>query len=1108
LEGYTTPTAPIRATIEPSSADQKITWSVTEGNDVVNLVSSSSSAIQAVKEGKATLTATSADKKTADCAVTVVPLALDAKLNGSAPPAEHNGVSAATPLRIRKGSGDKVTVSVTAGKDIPGVSEVKWFKDGTALSTTGQSLALTEDDFKNNKETPIRFEARSGSASVYFYVVAETIKVNQIILEDFTLDLRSDKTKDLAKEILTVLPEDATDKSVTWKSEDPAIVEVNPTTGKATAKSVGVAIITVTANDGSGCEHHCLATVTDDTVPPGALTLDRYNIQFASEKDKPQTLTASVEPELSNNKGVIWTTSDEKVVKLDGIQADNSALTITLVPVAPGEAVITATTAAKGANGEPLKAECKVTVSGIQISHKDKDGKVIYGDATINVGEDLDLDITPLGVAIDLTQEDWLWTSDNASVRVSDVSKGIVSGVSVGEATVTCRNGSTKASIKVTVVDGESGNIVKRTMNEDRYGLGGALTGEKPSITSLSQNICGAAVDYITGLTVKAEQGTLYYGYHSEADTGAGVSNSDKFYASAHGSDKLIERITFVPRDGFSGVAVIPFEAVSKNGEPESYHGEIHITVPAAKEITYVSEDGKAVFFHSGDFSDYCKPMHGYAIASVRFPNPPSERYGYLYYDYPGGGVYASNVPATRRYYSASDPSLDGVAFVPREGYTGTFTIPFNGWDAAGNTFNGTIRITVRRSGEAGSGDIAYTAHSGQRQYFDAQDFVDLCRATTGGTLSYVQFTALPDSAQAVLYAGTNVLSANARHYLSASPRLMDVNILPAANFTGTVTVPFTAADTAGKTFEGSVVVKVTKSGGAAVEIYKTSTGMPVTFARSDFTAACKGVLPESLKSVRFYLPSEASGKLYEGFHDLHSNELLASDTDLEAKALTNLVFVPKGGFSGSVYLSYTATDVKDNTCTGMVRVAVWPASTSEYFNDTKSVPWAVSSIDFLRRYGVVTGATETAFAPIQPMGRGDFILMLSRAYAMPEAGRTSFSDVPTGSYYAQALASAKHEGIASGDASGRFYPAQSVTRQDAALFLYRAMENAGVVSGGSASDLSRFPDGGEVAPYAQEAMGALTSRGIFIGDSQGRLNPTGTLTRAEMAVILHRAIT
>ena len=46
------------------------------------------------------------------------------------------------------------------------------------------------------------------------------------------------------------------------------------------------------------------------------------------------------------------------------------------------------------------------------------------------------------------------------------------------------------------------------------------------------------------------------------------------------------------------------------------------------------------------------------------------------------------------------------------------------------------------------------------------------------------------------------------------------------------------------------------------------------------------------------------------------------------------------------------------------------------------------------------------------------------------------------------------------------------------------------------------------MATDARPAMAAMAQAGVIKGDQAGRLNPTGTLTRAEMATILHRALT
>ena len=105
--------------------------------------------------------------------------------------------------------------------------------------------------------------------------------------------------------------------------------------------------------------------------------------------------------------------------------------------------------------------------------------------------------------------------------------------------------------------------------------------------------------------------------------------------------------------------------------------------------------------------------------------------------------------------------------------------------------------------------------------------------------------------------------------------------------------------------------------------------------------------------------------------------------------------------------------------------------------------------------------------------------------------------------------AHAKALGIATAEADGSFRPNDPVTRQDAMVFLLRAMQAVNrSVPNAYDSYLSRFPDGASVADYARTAMAAMAQAGVIQGNEQGKLNPTGTLNRAEMAVILHRALT
>ena len=159
----------------------------------------------------------------------------------------------------------------------------------------------------------------------------------------------------------------------------------------------------------------------------------------------------------------------------------------------------------------------------------------------------------------------------------------------------------------------------------------------------------------------------------------------------------------------------------------------------------------------------------------------------------------------------------------------------------------------------------------------------------------------------------------------------------------------------------------------------------------------------------------------------------------------------------------------------------------SKDFADTQN-HWAKDAIDFVSARGLVNGMNETTYAPDSSttraqlwtilarqndadlsggntwyekaqnwakakgisdgtdpdaaINRAQMVTMLWRAMGQPAAGSAaSFTDVPTDSYYAQAVAWAVEHGITSGVGSGRFDPDAACTRAQIAAFLYRSMK-------------------------------------------------------------------
>ncbi|MDR1160370.1 MAG: S-layer homology domain-containing protein [Syntrophomonadaceae bacterium] len=181
----------------------------------------------------------------------------------------------------------------------------------------------------------------------------------------------------------------------------------------------------------------------------------------------------------------------------------------------------------------------------------------------------------------------------------------------------------------------------------------------------------------------------------------------------------------------------------------------------------------------------------------------------------------------------------------------------------------------------------------------------------------------------------------------------------------------------------------------------------------------------------------------------------------------------------------------------------------SKYFDDVpeEAWPWAVNEIDYLYEAGVVKGTAPSIYSPAANITRGDFMLMLVRAFDLKAEISGNFPDVPQGSYYYDAIAIAKTLEIAKGDGI-IFYPQSFITRQDMMALIDRTLRAIGKsLPPAPQSVLSPFSDNAKVSDYARDSVAALVQSEIIKGTGSG-INPLGNTTRAETAVVVHRILT
>lgn len=180
--------------------------------------------------------------------------------------------------------------------------------------------------------------------------------------------------------------------------------------------------------------------------------------------------------------------------------------------------------------------------------------------------------------------------------------------------------------------------------------------------------------------------------------------------------------------------------------------------------------------------------------------------------------------------------------------------------------------------------------------------------------------------------------------------------------------------------------------------------------------------------------------------------------------------------------------------------------SVSGSFADVKRGDWFYDSVMNVVEKKLFNGISDTEFAPSQPMTRAMFVTVLFRmSEDSAQSGKSAFTDVAPGTWYADAVSWAADNNIVKGAGKGIFAPDQSVTREQIAAIMHRYAEyksyNTSLKDGDNA--FNGFSDGASVSPYAADAMKWATSKGIINGIGNNVLSPGSTATRAQVAGII-----
>ncbi len=179
----------------------------------------------------------------------------------------------------------------------------------------------------------------------------------------------------------------------------------------------------------------------------------------------------------------------------------------------------------------------------------------------------------------------------------------------------------------------------------------------------------------------------------------------------------------------------------------------------------------------------------------------------------------------------------------------------------------------------------------------------------------------------------------------------------------------------------------------------------------------------------------------------------------------------------------------------------------SQYFNDMQTSPWAATAVDYLAELQIVSGNGAGGFEPERSITREEFLKILLVALELEGTGEpVEFSDVDQNAWYAPYISTAKELGITSGMGDGTFGIGQQISRQDMAVFAYRAMGVAGMLPEAQQEKVP-FTDEALISDYAVDAAYQMQQTGILSGMGDGSFAPVESATRAQAAKMVYEMI-
>lgn len=413
----------LEATVGPADAsDKSVVWSTS--NALSATVTSSGVVTAGSVPGTAVITATSKTNPNAkaSCTITVAAAVTSVTLDQTAVGLKVNETVTLVPTVTPGGATNKA---------------LTWTSSDDTVATVDSTGKVTA---KANGTATIKATSVSNPDKYGECLVTVSVDAGSVTLDITSIDTL--KIGDTQQLTATVLPEEATDKTVTWTSSDDTVATVSES-GLVTIMGSGTA--TITATTATNFAATCTITVK---IPVTKVEVNKATDTLVLGNDKFAIYYASVTPDNATVTTVVWSSSDDTIATVD----QNGKVT----PVSGGVVTIKAT----AQDDETLFDSITITVVA-------EVNSISLNNTALNLTEGETANLTVTVLPDTATDKSVTWVSTNSSVADVDTN-GKVTAVSAGNAQIICMaNSGAKPSATCSVTVTASGIIPPLTEEEN-----------------------------------------------------------------------------------------------------------------------------------------------------------------------------------------------------------------------------------------------------------------------------------------------------------------------------------------------------------------------------------------------------------------------------------------------------------------------------------------------------------------------------------------------------------------------------------------------------------------------------------------------------------------